>query len=68
MNKAGHLMVCDNGNHRIQVFNLNGKFVTKFGTEGSRIGEFNAPLSAAVLNDGKIVVSDNGNRRIQIFE
>ncbi|CAH3159528.1 unnamed protein product [Pocillopora meandrina] len=26
VNKSGHLMVCDSYNHRIQVFELNGKF------------------------------------------
>ena len=31
MSKAGELIVCDAGNHRVQLFKLNGKFVTKFG-------------------------------------
>ena len=35
VNKSGHLMVCDSGNNRIQVFQLNGKFVGKFRREGS---------------------------------
>ena len=61
-------MVCDMSNNRIQVFDLSGKFVAKFGTKGSGLGEFSGPVSAAVLSDGKIVVSDNGNSRIQIFE
>lgn len=68
MDKAGHLMVCDTLNHRIQVFDVSGKFITKFGTKGSRIGELNEPVSVAVLSDGKIVVSDFSNSRIQIFE
>ena len=62
MDKAGHLMVCDQFNHR------SGKFVAKFGTKGSGTGELNKPVSAAVLSDGKIVVSDINNSRIQIFE
>ena len=61
-------MVCDKLNHRVQVFELNGKFITKFGTKGSGIGEFNVPVSTAVLADGRIVVSDIYNNRIQIFE
>ena len=61
-------MVCDKDNHRIQLFDLSGKFVAKFGTKGSGMGEFRSPVSAAVLSDGKIVVSDIGNSRIQIFE
>jgi len=61
-------MVCDKLNHRVQVFELSGKFITKFGTKGSGIGEFNEPLSIAVLSDGRIAVSEFGNHRIQIFE
>ena len=69
VDKAGHLMVCDVGNHRVQVFELSGKFVTKFGTKGSGIGEFDdGPDSIAVLSDGRIVASDWGNDRIQIFK
>lgn len=61
-------MVCDSGNHRIQVLKLNGEFVAKFGTRGSELGEFDEPGSIAVLSDGRIVVSDANNHRIQIFE
>ena len=62
--ESGHLMVCDSRNDRIQVFELNGKF----GTNGSKLGEFNSPLSIAVLSNGRIVVSDYNYNRIQIFE
>lgn len=68
MDKAGHLMVCDFGNDRIQIFEPSGKFLAKFGRPGRGMGQFNGPFSAAVLSDGKIVVSDFRNRRIQIFE
>ena len=61
-------MVCDKENCRIQVFDLSRKFVTKFGRKGSGMGEFNTPVSAAVLSDGKIVVSDFFNHRVQLFE
>ena len=61
-------MVCDSGNNRIQIFELNEKFVFKFGTEGSNLGEFKSPISEAVLSNGRIVVSDLSNHSIQIFE
>ena len=67
VDKAGHLIVCD-GNHRVQVFELSGKFVTKLGSKGNCEGEFILPLSTAVLSDGRIVVSDFLNHCIQIFE
>ena len=68
VNKAGHLMVCDRGNHRVQVFEVSGKFISQFGTEGRGKGEFKSPLSTAVLSDGRIVVIDLLNHLIQIFE
>ena len=61
-------MVCDAGNHRVQVFELSGKVVSKFGSEGSERGEFKCPVSAANLSDGRIVVCDMNNNRIQVFD
>ena len=67
MTQSGHLLVCDGGNHRVQVFELDGTFVGKFGLKGSKLGELIGPFSAAVLSNGQIAVSDTGNHRIQIF-
>ena len=58
-------MVCDAENHRVQVFELSGKFVTKL---GSVRGELKFPVSTANLSDGRIVVCDTNNNRIQVFE
>ena len=66
--KSKHLMVCDLDNNRIQVFELNGRFVGKFGTKGSNLGEFNGPVSLAFLSNGRFVMSDYNNHRIQMFE
>ena len=68
MTQSKHLLVCDGGNHRVQVFELNGKFVGKFGTNGNKLGEFNVPFSVAVLSNDQIVVCDKNNHRIQIFQ
>ena len=68
VNRNGHLMVCDSGNDRVQVFELSGKFLTTFGTKGSGNGQFYYPVSTANLSDGRIVVSDGLNNRIQILE
>jgi len=66
VNKSGHLIVSDN--HRIQVLQLNGKFVGKFGKQGSELGKFLFPYSVAVLSNDRIVVSYQKNHRILIFE
>ena len=68
MTQSKHLLVCDGKNHRIQVFKLDGKFVGKFGTNGSKLGEFNYPFSVTVLSNDQIVVCDNNNNRFQIFQ
>ena len=68
MTQSKHLLVCDWDDHRIQVFELDGKFVGKFGTNGSKLGEFNNPLSVPILSKDQIVVSEYNNHRIQIFE
>ena len=68
VNKERFLMVCDAGNNRVQVFEMSGKFVTKFGSEGSERGEFDCPGCIASLSDGRIVVSDKDNHRVQIFD
>ena len=63
VDKAGHLMVCDGANDRVQVLELNGKFITKF-----KLMSGGFPLSTAVLSDGRIVVSDFRDQRIQLIE
>ena len=69
VNESQHLFVCDRQNNRVQVFELDGKFIGKFGTKrGSKLGEFNRPLSVALLSNGQFVVSDQRNHRIQIFQ
>ena len=63
-------MVCETSNIRVLVFELGGKFVTKFGSKGNKEGEFNTVISTAVLSDGciPVVVSDYLTHRIHIFE
>ena len=61
-------MVCDYFNHRVQVFGLSGKFITKFGSEGSRGGEVPTPVAIASLCDGRVVVSDGHNHPILVFD
>ena len=50
------------------MFEMSGKYVTKFGNYGRGKGEFNGPVSIAVLSDGKIVVSDLQNHCIHVIE
>ena len=63
VDKAEHLMVCDYGNNRVQVLELNGKFITKF-----KLMRRGSPTSTTVLSDGTIVVSDYWEDCIQIIK
>ena len=65
----GNLYVFDRApDLRVLVFDASGAFVREFGTSGEGPGEFNLPMSYAVLGDGTIVVGDMGHRAYQIFD
>ena len=63
------IVVADTGNHRIQVFHVNGTFDFTFGSEGSGNGNFSSPEGVATYRTGSgIAVADTGNHRIQVFD
>jgi sugar lactone lactonase YvrE len=53
-------------NHRIQKFDLNGNFITKWGKEGIGNGEFNRP--SGIATDSQYVYVVDHNDRIQVFD
>ena len=61
------IVVADEGNHRVQVFDSNGTFLRSFGHQGGNAGEFNRPDGIAIDRDGKSFVADRLNHRVQIF-
>jgi DNA-binding beta-propeller fold protein YncE len=62
----GNVVIADTGNHRIQVFDYNGKHIRTFGSEGNGDGQFQSPCSVAVNKDDKVLVYDK-NGRIVVF-
>jgi DNA-binding beta-propeller fold protein YncE len=60
--------VCDTGNHRIQLFSLEGKRVSGWGKPGTGPGEFLFPEGLALGPGGEVLVADTGNNRIQVFD
>ena len=60
----GCLIVCDINNNRIQVFTLDGKFVTKIKPKRTGLGR---PWSVAVSNNGHLFVTDAEKHCVHVF-
>lgn len=59
----------DEGNNRIQVFDSNGKFLYKFGENGTGIGLLSDPHGIAINPDtGNIAVADFRAKNIKVFD
>ena len=61
-----NIFIVDRGNHRVQVSDHNGNYISTFGGEGTGSGEFNQPQGIAT-NDTHLFVADTNNNRVQIF-
>ena len=57
----------DCNNHRVQVFDRNGKFLRKFGECGSLDHQLKNPEGLSINGNGDITVADKGNKLIKIF-
>jgi DNA-binding beta-propeller fold protein YncE len=55
------------GNPRVQKFDSNGHFITKWGSYGSGDGQFVDPEHLAIDSDGFVYVTDRHNNNIQVF-
>ena len=62
-----HFIVSDWDDHSIKMFDLEGKFISKFGKRGNKDGEFNYPRSLLVSKEGLLMVCDCNNQRVQVF-
>ena len=63
-----YFIVSDYGDHSIKMFDLEGKFISKFGKQGNKDGEFNQPRCLSVNKEGLLMVCDSKNHRVQVFE
>lgn len=63
----GEVFVVTQTRHCVVVFDLNGKHLRKFGTEGEGEGQFNSPQSIAVSGD-LLFITDTGNSRVVVTD
>ena len=60
-------MVSDCSNHRVQIFDTMGVYLSSFGSEGTGQGQFKHPRGITTDSEGFILVADSGNNRVQVF-
>ena len=63
-----YLIVSDQYQHCIKVYDRSGNLQYKFGKEGEGNREFNYPTCLSVNKSGHLMVCDSYNHRIQVFE
>jgi hypothetical protein len=61
LDKSNRLFVADSGNNRIQVFDRDGNFLFRWGSNGSGNGQFNYPRAICVTTND-LVLSCNDKR------
>ena len=61
------IVVADNNNHRVLVFDSNGTFLRSFGQKGENAGELIFPTGIAIDKYRNIFVAEESNHRVQIF-
>ncbi len=64
---AGEVYVVDESNHRLQVFDAEGKLLRQWGSEGTDDGQFDSPQGVALNGAGLVYVADTLNDRMQVF-
>ena len=67
VNDRDEIVVADQLNHRVQVFDSNGTFLRSFGHQGKNAGEFSNPFGIAIDKDRNIFVAEYGNHRVQVL-
>lgn len=60
--------VADSCNHRIQVFDREGRFLRTHGQAGSGPGQFSFPYDVRVEGIGRQFVCEFGNSRVSVFD
>ncbi|XP_068726641.1 E3 ubiquitin-protein ligase TRIM71-like [Montipora capricornis] len=64
IDKYNRLIVCDSGNHRLQLFTLSGKFLSKVDGQYFKNG---FPSTVAINSGGSLIVAEAKNSCISVF-
>ena len=64
---TGKVYVADEGNHRIQVFTAEGRYLRQFGRLGNGDGELYSPVGICIGRDDVVYVAEMSNDRVSLF-
>jgi DNA-binding beta-propeller fold protein YncE len=64
----GNLLLADDFNHRIQIYDPDHNLIKSFGGKGKNPGELHYPRGIAVDRNENIYVADSWNHRVQKFD
>lgn len=67
-NEGNHIFVTGNANHRVMVYNMDGKLLHSWGGEGADKGMFRYPATVSVSSNDFLYVVDVLNTRVQVFD
>jgi len=62
------IIISDQGNFRIQIFDTEGNFLKAFGKKGTGDGEFLEPMGLALDSRGNLYVGDGTRDDVQVFD
>jgi hypothetical protein len=62
------LWIGENDGNDIQVYNLDGTWRHRFGTQGAAVGQFKQGVQGLYVADGHVFATDVGNCRLQVFD
>ena len=64
----GNVYVVDYANIRVQKFNNQGDYISKWGTKGQADGQFGVPHGVDVDKEGNVYIVDMDNNNVQKFD
>ena len=67
IDKNKNIIVVDEFNHRIQIYDASGNLINSFGKKGNGNGEFYYPKGITIDSEGFFYVADCWNHRVQKF-
>jgi RHS repeat-associated protein len=64
---TGQIWVADDGNNRVEEFNEEDKYLSKFGSKGTGNGQLDEPKGIDIAASGDILVANGADDRVQEF-